>query len=223
MTIKRTAAALCAVAAMLAAGGARANERDARRGEAGQFDYYALALSWSPEYCANRDEGQQCAPGRRLGFVLHGLWPQYENGYPQNCSTEHVPEDVRRRYAPIYPSPRLAVHEWKKHGTCSGLGAAAYFALSGKLKDGVRIPDAYRQPAAPVRASNDELVRAFMQANPALPAGSVLPFCGDGGRFLREVRICHAKDGAGRACGPADAKRSAKSCGQPSFLMKNVR
>ena len=52
--------------------------RDA--GEPGRFDYYAVALSWSPAFCATHDDPNQCASGRQAGFVLHGLWPQYEQG-----------------------------------------------------------------------------------------------------------------------------------------------
>ena len=52
----------------------------------GQFDYYVLALSWSPSYCAGeagQNDQQQCAPGRRFAFVVHGLWPQYNKGWPE--------------------------------------------------------------------------------------------------------------------------------------------
>ncbi|MGI9404557.1 MAG: hypothetical protein ACR2OF_08650, partial [Hyphomicrobium sp.] len=49
---------------------------------AGEFDYYALVLSWSPTECLTSTRGRsdaQCArrDGKRYGFVLHGLWPQY--------------------------------------------------------------------------------------------------------------------------------------------------
>jgi ribonuclease I len=58
---------------------------------AGAFDYYMLALSWSPTYCASpagRDDAHQCGLGRRYDFVVHGLWPQYRNGWPQYCDSD---------------------------------------------------------------------------------------------------------------------------------------
>jgi ribonuclease T2 len=206
-------AALCAAATLAQAKPPRAAP--------GKFDYYAVALSWSPSYCAGRRDPAQC--GRGLGFVLHGLWPQYEKGFPQNCSTEKLPSAVRDNYAAIFPSPKLIGHEWNEHGTCSGLDPAAYFALSAKLKDKVVIPKVYQQPAAPVRSTPGELVQFFRAANPGMPVDSVLPFCGDGGRFLREVRACFTREGGARSCSNGEIKRSYNSCRQESFLLQSAR
>ncbi|NML61207.1 ribonuclease [Massilia sp. RP-1-19] len=189
----------------------------------GQFDYYAVALSWSPSYCATRNDPDQCAIGRRLGFVLHGLWPQHERGYPENCSTEKLPRHVKDKYSSLFPSERLAEHEWKKHGSCSGLDPAGYFVLSGKLKSQVAIPPAFQQPSSPVRVSYGEFVQAFKRANPKLQQYSVLPFCAAGGRFLREVHVCYNKRGESRSCSEGQIKRSYSSCRQESFVLQNVR
>lgn len=191
------------------------------RSAPGQFDYYAVALSWSPAYCATRRDANQC--GRGLGFVLHGLWPQHEKGYPEQCSTEALPNAVRENYAPIFPSPKLIAHEWRKHGTCSGLDPAAYFALSSRLKGKLVIPVQYRQPPAPVRATPGEFVQLFRAANPGIPVDSVLPFCGGGGRFLREVRACFTRQGVARTCSNGEIKRSYNSCRQESFLLQSTR
>ena len=189
----------------------------------GQFDYYAVALSWSPSFCATGHDADQCAPGRGLGFVLHGLWPQYEQGYPESCSNQRLPPDVRKRYAALYPSPRLIGHQWSKHGTCSGLEPAAYFELSARLKNQLAIPAAYVRPAAPVRVTYRELTQAFAAANPGLARDAVLPFCAGGGRFLRELHACYARDGRSRSCSAAQVKRSQNSCRQPSLLLQSVR
>jgi ribonuclease T2 len=189
----------------------------------GNFDYYAVALSWSPSYCATRNDPDQCASGRRLGFVLHGLWPQYERGYPETCSSEKLPAHVKDQFGALFPSARLAEHEWKKHGTCSGLDPAGYFALSGKLKSQVVIPPAFRQPASPVRVTYSEFVQAFKSANPKAQQYSVLPFCAAGGRYLREVHVCYDKRGASRACSAGQVKRSYSSCRQETFMLQNVR
>jgi ribonuclease T2 len=70
------------------------SDSDRREDLPGQFDYYALVLSWSPTYCnEGHDEDTQCnrRDGGRYSFVLHGLWPQYESGYPRDCRTQRRP------------------------------------------------------------------------------------------------------------------------------------
>lgn len=221
----RTLVLLPTLAAALLCGAAEARSRKAQGSEPGKFDYYALALSWSPQYCAGNGgrDPQQCAVGRQLGFVLHGLWPQFEKGYPQNCSNDPLPDAARAKYEKIYPSPKLIGHEWSKHGTCSGLPAEDYLAMSARLKDGLAIPAPYRKPAQPVRVTAAQFKEEFRKANPALADESVLPFCTGAGRFLREIRACYDKDGHSRTCAPDESKRAAKSCGQGSFLVQSVR
>ena len=119
--------------------------------QAGVFDYYVLALSWSPTYCAGLQDGRfdpQCHGRERrpYAFVLHGLWPQFEQRWPEFCRTSQstfVPEAVAQRMLDIMPSKRLIFHEYRKHGTCSGLGVEGYFDLSRRLYDGVKIPERY--------------------------------------------------------------------------------
>ncbi len=81
------------------------------------FDYYLMSLSWSPEFCATRPEDRQC--GRGYGLVLHGVWPQYTKGYPSSCSNERISAQLLQQFPDLYPSQKLAFHEWQKHGTCS--------------------------------------------------------------------------------------------------------
>ncbi|WP_181373085.1 ribonuclease T2 family protein [Massilia glaciei] len=191
--------------------------------EVGVFDYYAVALSWSPSFCASHDDPNQCAPGRRHGFVLHGLWPQFEKGYPGHCSSRALPLDVRNKYTSIFPSPKMIGHQWSKHGSCSGLDPAAYFTLSARLQAQVVIPQAFRQPAAPVRIGNAQFIAAFNASNPGMARNAVMPYCADGGRFLREILVCFDKGGRSRTCSYSDLKRSSNSCRKDSFVMQSVR
>ncbi|MES2320593.1 MAG: ribonuclease [Pseudomonadota bacterium] len=214
----RTFRSLLLIALLALTAGAQAKPP---KSQPGQFDYYAVAMSWSPSYCATHRDPAQC--GRGLGFVLHGLWPQHEAGYPESCSNEKLPGALQATYASLYPSPKLVGHEWRKHGTCSGLDPAAYFALSAKMKDQLVIPPAYQRPAAPVRSTPGELVQAFKAANPGTAVNGVLPFCDGGGRFLREVHACFDKGGRSRSCSAGEVKRSYNSCRQESFLLKNVK
>ncbi|WP_018151754.1 ribonuclease T2 family protein [Leeia oryzae] len=189
----------------------------------GQFDNYVLALSWSPDYCASRpDDTQQCT--KRLGFVLHGLWPQYTNGYPESCSTERLDNRVKDQFSVIYPSPFLIRHEWEKHGTCAGLSQAGYFALSAQVKNAVKIPADYIQPAQPFKTSIAQLQSAFNKANPGIPQTAVAIACSGGGRFLQEVRICLNRQGnKAMSCSASMQKQMQKSCRSGDFLVRNIR
>ena len=173
---------------------------DRPRDTAGVFDYYVLSLSWSPEYCATtrRSDELQCA--RPYAFVAHGLWPQYERGWPADCeSRERVSDATINRLLPIMPSRGLIIHEWRKHGTCSGLGADGYFAALERSYRAIRIPDHYqRLPETRVVAAS-ELRRELLAANLSIKSAGLVLQCS--GRYLQEVRICLDRSYGSRACG----------------------
>lgn len=179
----------------------------------GDFDYYVLSLSWSPTYCASpegADDRQQCSPGRRYAFVVHGLWPQYDRGWPQDCEGDSwVPNDVIDGAMDIMPSKRLIIHEWKKHGTCSGLAMEDYFAEVRRVFQSVRIPARYLSPTAPVMTTPQQLVSDFVKTNRDLTADMLSVQCGnsrDDAR-LSELRICLDKDGNFGQCGSNEARQ----------------
>ncbi len=189
----------------------------AARGTAGKFDYWTMVLSWSPSYCNSlqgKRDRQQCGRGRTYAFVAHGLWPQYERGWPQYCARkpEWVSRDVLRAMTDIMPSNNLIIHEWKKHGTCSGLGARDYFALTRKIFAGIKIPQRFRRPNAYIQTSSSELKQAFLSANPQLKPAMISLQCG--GRqdraALRGLRICYGRDLKPRACG-VNEKRACRA------------
>lgn len=174
----------------------------------GAFDFYVLSLSWSPSYCATRDrpEGLQCGGPRPFAFVVHGLWPQYEKGYPQDCdrSAPRLPQRQIDGMLDLMPSPGLVIHEWRKHGTCSGLSATAYFDLVRSARAKVQIPPSYVNPTDYRMVSPAEVETAFIAANPGLEANMLSVDC-DKTR-LREVRICLSKSLTFRPCPEVDAK-----------------
>ncbi len=204
--------------------------RQAREHAPGVFDYYLLSLSWSPTYCADVGEQRgdpQCRPrrDRPYAFVLHGLWPQYERGWPQDCRSPdrgYVPRPVASRMLDIMPSERLVFHEYRKHGTCSGLGVDGYFDLARKLHDKVEIPPRYvgltdqRMTVTP-----GELMGEFMGANPGLRPDMIVVQCGGTGNRLKEVRICFDKGGDFRACGPNE--NQARLCNAQRMYVPPVR
>jgi ribonuclease T2 len=169
---------------------------------AGQFDYYVMSLSWSPEYCASSSDpdSTQCGE-RRYSLVVHGLWPQYENGgFPADCSAERaVPQAIVDSMIDIMPSKKLIQHEWDKHGTCSGLSVDKYFQLTRQIYNSIAIPDQYKQPTDYIMTSIKGLERDLIGVNPALDGSKIAIDCK--GRFLQEIRVCYDKNNQPRVCG----------------------
>jgi ribonuclease T2 len=169
-----------------------------------------LALSWSPTFCV--EEGadaprSQCGTDRDLAFIVHGLWPQFERGYPESCRTDEprqVPEALARRLRDIMPSTGLVGHQWRKHGSCTGLSQEDYLTAVREAYKAVTIPPAYRAADGARRADPDKVEAAFLEANPGMPADGIVVTCASG--RLDEVRICLAKDLTPRSCAEIDAR-----------------
>jgi ribonuclease T2 len=191
-----------------------------RNDEPGRFDFYVLSLSWSPSYCesARRADPGQCA-GRPFSFVVHGLWPQFERGYPQFCQrqADWIAEPLLRSMLELMPSRQLIINEWRKHGTCSGLPPEGYFALVRRARERVTIPESFRRLDDYRMVSPNEVETAFMAANPGLERDMIAVDCDR--RYLREVRICMGKDLAFRPC--AEVDRCA--CREPRIVMPPIR
>lgn len=169
--------------------------------QAGQFDYYVLSLSWAPTYClTHADDGAECS-SKGYGFVLHGLWPQYDGGgYPANCATRlELTPDAAAKGSTIYPSERLMSHEWQEHGTCSGLSALDYFLTADRATAAVRIPPAFDAPRSDQSLTADQIVELFHRANPQTPEGAWTVACSRAN--MSEIRVCLTRDLGVRACG----------------------
>lgn len=194
----------------------------AQEHRAGVFDYYVLSLSWSPTWCALEGDArgsEQCEPRHDHGWILHGLWPQYERGYPEYCKTsERAPSRrMTREMADVMGTSGLAWHQWKKHGTCSGLSAPDYYAVSREAYAGVTRPEVFRKLEKPVRLPASVVEEAFLQSNPDLEAKGITITCKAG--HIQETRICLTRDLSPRTCG-ADVLLD---CASPSALFTPVR
>ena len=178
----------------------------------GAFDYYVLALSWSPEHCASAaGAGDKSQCGRvRQGFMVHGLWPQYRaGGWPERCAPAgSVPRAVIERNLDVIPAENPIRHQWARHGTCSGLTVAAYLDLMRAARDAVKLPLGYRAPNAAIQTDAAALRAAFAAANPGFMPEAFVAQCR--GRHLAEVRICLDRTLAPVQCG-ADVARD--DCG----------
>lgn len=192
------ASLLCGVFSLAAA---RHRRSAPVEGTPGQFDYYLLTLSWAPTYCLiHPNDHSECAH-KGYGFVLHGLWPQFDaGGYPENCaldtSLSPAAEAVGRS---VYPSPSLMRHEWQRHGTCSGLEAVDYFRTADRALASVRIPSSLSAPATAATLTSAQITAGFLAANVSMPEGSLTVACSRG--ELSEVRLCLSRDLKLRACG----------------------
>jgi ribonuclease T2 len=167
----------------------------------GKFDYYVLSLSWAPTYCeAHPGDKAECGP-THFGFVLHGLWPQYQaGGYPQNCSTSNRLDDAARTFAgSVYPSQTLVAHEWDRHGTCSGLSAMDYFKAADSARNAIAIPDALQPGTRAASLTAADISSRLRDANPSLTNSALAVVCN--GSELQEIRVCLSKDLKPVGCG----------------------
>ena len=167
----------------------------------GRFDYYLLSLSWSPSYCLTHQEDRAQCGGKGYGFVVHGLWPQYNaGGYPQNCATASaLTEEARRVGNSVYPSPKLVEHEWQRHGTCSGMDAIRYFRTADRAAAAVQVPASLQTPPSEQSVSAAQILAAFHAANARMPENGLIVACSRG--ELAEVRVCLDRNLAQMACG----------------------
>src|SRR5262245_9964162 len=200
--------ALAATVAVALASLAIAKER--RQNTPGQFDFYVLVLSWSPSFCESAGERgtpprDQCGV-RPFSFVVHGLWPQYERGFPQHCivPAPRLDRNIVNAMLDLMPSPRLIYHEWDRHGVCSGLNARAFFETVRKARAAVKIPAAYSEPQEILTVTPDEVEEAFVAANGGMSRAGVAVTCDN--RRLQEVRVCFNKELGFRTCEQIDTR-----------------
>lgn len=174
----------------------RHNSQQSSQGKPGVFDYYLLTLSWSPEFCHGHPGKPECQSGHH-GFVLHGLWPQYNQGYPENCSNAPGLADPSTM-ADIMPDAGLVAHEWATHGTCSGLDADSYFNLLRQAFKSINIPPRLAAPHENFSLPPGEIKDEFRQANPSIAADDMTVSCGN--NYLTAVSVCMSKDLKPIAC-----------------------
>ncbi len=196
--------------------------QDRRQNAAGEFDFYVLALSWSPSYCESIKErtgsssrpDPQCS-GRAFAFIVHGLWPQYDQGFPSFCQVPapRLNRDIVGANLDLMPSPRLIFREWDRHGTCSGLSPHAYFDAVRKARAVVKIPPEFLAPAEAASVSPDDIAAAFIRVNSGLSRQGLAVAC-DSTR-LTEIRLCMTKDFAFRDC----AGVASRACSRDNVAM----
>ncbi|KGT80881.1 ribonuclease T [Bradyrhizobium japonicum] len=207
-------------------GGAKA--QDKRQNAPGEFDFYVLSLSWSPSFCEeaserNRGGGggrsqMQCS-GRPYAFVVHGLWPQYENGFPEYCQrpSPRLNRNIVSSMLDLMPAPGLIFNEWDKHGTCSGLDSRNYFETIRRARAAIKIPAEYLELSQAKTVAPGEVEEAFIKANAGLSNAAISVTCNR--TRLSEVRICLSKDLQFRACEEIERR----ACRRDQVTMPPIR
>jgi len=212
--LRRAVAFVVLCAALVFAGHAGAYD-DAPRvdhhAEPGHFDYYVLVLGWSPTYClteGDRRDDPQCDTARSHDFVLHGLWPQYNEGWPLDCydgKRPWVPSRVIGEMRDIMPNKALIIHEYKTHGTCTGLSPEKYYDDARDLYDRVSVPAAFADPQTQRFLSPEKIEAEFLAANAWLRPDMIAVTCRR--RKLFDVRICFSRDLRPQACGANEEQK----------------
>lgn len=187
---------------------------------AGDFDYFVLALSWSPNWCKLEGDArgaEQCEDD--FGWVVHGLWPQYENGWPSYCPTNarSPSRQMTAAQADLFGAGGAAWYQWKKHGVCSGLSPDNYYRLVREAWGRINRPEVLRKLDQAVRLPAQVIEEAFLQANPGWSADMVTITCQSG--YIQEARICLTRDLEPRLCGD-DVVRD---CTLPNARLEPVR
>ncbi|MDJ1015675.1 MAG: ribonuclease T2 [Paracoccaceae bacterium] len=189
---------------------------------AGDFDYYVLSLSWSPTWCALEGDARgspQCAEAADFGWVLHGLWPQHEAGWPSYCPTsERNPSRAETAaMADLMGSGGSAWHQWNKHGRCTGLSSEGYYALSREAYARVARPPVFRLLTSPVRVPAEVIEDAFLEVNSSLRADQITITCKRG--RIQEARVCLTRGLEFRDCG----QDVVRDCQMGDALMAPIR
>ena len=217
--VTRTAAFAVLLLAVALGSASAQSQQSQQRNQPGKFDFYVLSLSWSPSFCKDSEErgreaNEQCR-GRPYSFVVHGLWPQYERGFPRDCQVPapRLNREIVGANLDLMPSPRLIFREWDRHGTCSGLSAHAYFDAVRKSRAVVKIPPEFLTPAESTSVAPDDIAAAFMRVNSGLSRQGLAVAC-DSTR-LTEIRLCMTKDFAFRDC----AGVASRACARDKIAM----
>jgi ribonuclease T2 len=184
----------------------------ARAAAPGDFDYYMLEQSWLPEFCAGtvaykptKMPHPECNDiESRFGATrptVHGLWPQDRGGnHPFECAgspgcaargvcpidgrqiDDNLEKELGDRWMPGYPS--LADHEWKRHGTCSGLDQQAYFAATAAIAAKVPVQ------AIPLAKIGQDVEFRDLEQWWGEPRAAFLCHRRKGRQYLAAVRTC---------------------------------
>jgi ribonuclease T2 len=199
------------------------------------YDYLLLDEIWMPQFCIALDSGYDPTLShtasarcqyRRTEMSIHGLWPNYVDGYPQCCNASGALEPLNPQEVELWTiqdslqnmwydptvseycsTCYLLNHEWEKHGGCFSPGKPeTYFKTGLLIHSRLLSADASIKSLAgrvvDIQTISDLYV---MQSNiicdPNDPEANILLESGIG--VLLEVQTCWARNFSQINCGPA--------------------
>jgi ribonuclease T2 len=218
MGMAKLRTSLAGMIALAAALPAQFHRSTPERSAPAPFDYYVLSLSWAPGFCAQPGAAagnpRECAPGGRVGFIVHGLWPEAVAGKgPESCGTaRRVPNPVVNFVLRDMLTDGLVQHEWATHGVCTGLNPFDYFSSIVQARAAVQIPVQITSLQDQIRESPGQIETQFAAANPSFPRAAFRTFCPRGA--FQEERICFDKNLKPREC-----TASVGECASPAIVI----
>lgn len=179
------------------------------------FAYYVLVLSYAPSFClqtAGDKDPRECGAGRHTSFLVQGLWAQGETTRgPENCGSPGlISGSIIQTMLNYMPTESLIQHEWKSHGTCSGLGTEDFFYAVRKARDSLDIPPDLNAPSQMLELTPAQIEEKFAAENRGFPAKAFRTSCYPD-KSLQEVRVCFNRDLSPRPCGSSAGACSATS------------
>jgi ribonuclease T2 len=186
------------------------------------FDHYALELSWAPNFCAQPDaaaaDPKECAPGRGIGFVVHGFRPESGDGKGlAGCGpAKPVSKPVVNMVLRYMLTPDRIQRTWATEGICSGLQPGEYFGNILQTRTGVQIPVQITSAEGIIMETPEQIETQFAGANPTFPKAAFRTSCVGGA--LEETRICFDKALKPQACPAGEAE-----CSTQAILIRSPR
>lgn len=178
--------------------------------KAGKFDSYKLAITWSPGFCADNLEKQECKlldnqlkKDFNYAVTLHGLWPNVDGTITYGYCTEPKFNSYESRafnsilldyYQPAAKYCEnntfcLPQHEWDKHGICQlKWDQPEFFYIQAKMIDIFR--DILVMPLKNKHSiKNQKLRKLISKKIPSQGRNTIDLVCNSKTGILEEIRV----------------------------------
>jgi ribonuclease T2 len=204
-----------------------------------KFDFYLLAMTVHPAFCADGHQRKaECRARGQRPLVIHGLWPENltPRTYPHDCPAPRLQLDpmLEQQLRELMPgmADGLHEHEWREHGGCSGLDDDVYYSRTLDLASELDAALAAKLTTLAGRETHAAELRGIADLfRPGIGATFTLHcrMLRDSGNtpVLYELRQCVDNDGPGGAPGTlldcVRVKRRDQGCGKSFLIAEQAR